>query len=282
MRYIRANFNVFSLHEYVDMRMSGTPIPKCGVIVTFDDGYMDVYTNAFPILHHLQIPAVFFIALDFVDGSQVNWCDQIAYVLKKTSKKGLELDGLGKFHLDTLRKRRRAVEEIVDQLSPMEAEKRRRIIHEMILGLDVNGHFEDPCKLYVTPKQLREMSDNGVEIGAHTLSHPNLRILDDSSLLNEVGESKRQLEQIVQKPVRMFAYPFGHKDYFDERVIDAVRQAGFYAACTTLYGSVSEDDDIYQLKRIPMFNHDGLNVFEAKLSGIFDRLNALDRIGVRI
>jgi peptidoglycan/xylan/chitin deacetylase (PgdA/CDA1 family) len=282
MRYIKDNFNVFSLHDYVDMRMSGTPIPTSGVIITFDDGYRDVYTNAFPILRKLQIPATFFVAVDFIHNAQINWCDQVAYVLKKTTTENFDLNGVGQYQLKTSKERERAVEEIVDKLSPMATEQRKRIIQELISELDIDRQFGGSSDLYVTREQLREMSENGIEIGAHTLSHPNLRILDNNSLSNEVGESKRQLEQIVQKPVKVFAYPFGHREYFDERVIDAVRQAGFSSACTTIYGSVDESDDIYQLKRIPMFNHDDWYVFKAKVSGVLDSLRHLERIGIRV
>jgi peptidoglycan/xylan/chitin deacetylase (PgdA/CDA1 family) len=98
--------------------------------------------------------------------------------------------------------------------------------------------------------QVRTLSEAGMEIGAHTVSHPILARLDDESARVEIASSKEQLEEIILKPVRLFAYPNGKpgKD-FDSRHVRMVRELGFTAAVTTAWGAARVSDDCYQLPR---------------------------------
>jgi peptidoglycan/xylan/chitin deacetylase (PgdA/CDA1 family) len=74
---------------------------------------------------------------------------------------------------------------------------------------------------------VRELADRGMELGSHTLSHPDLRGLDDESLAAELADSKRAIEAITGRPCRTFAYPYG---LYDERVTRAVADAGYELA----------------------------------------------------
>jgi peptidoglycan/xylan/chitin deacetylase (PgdA/CDA1 family) len=83
---------------------------------------------------------------------------------------------------------------------------------------------------YMTRSQLLEMNSAGVDIGAHSRTHPDLRACDDAGLESEVRGSKDDLEDLLGKPVSSFAYPTG---LLDQRVIGAVAAAGFTSAVTT-------------------------------------------------
>ncbi|GHU00626.1 hypothetical protein FACS1894186_1600 [Alphaproteobacteria bacterium] len=79
--------------------------------------------------------------------------------------------------------------------------------------------------------QIREMADSGLwEVGAHTLTHRNLRDLPDEEATREIVESKAKIESITGKPCVSFSYPYGQ---LDDRHVEMVRAAGFRAACTT-------------------------------------------------
>ncbi len=81
----------------------------------------------------------------------------------------------------------------------------------------------------LNPKQIKMLAEHH-EIGAHTLTHPSLPKCDDAALKEEIGGSKEWLEDILGKPVTMFAYPYGH---YGDRVVAAVKKAGFLGARTT-------------------------------------------------
>jgi peptidoglycan/xylan/chitin deacetylase (PgdA/CDA1 family) len=101
-------------------------------------------------------------------------------------------------------------------------------------------------------RQLRVWQDAGMEIGAHSRSHPRLRTCGDAELEAEVAGSKRDLEELLGQPVTQFCYPYGD---FDTRVVEAVRRAGFAAAVTVQRGRARLGDDFLQLRRITVSNY---------------------------
>jgi len=111
--------------------------------------------------------------------------------------------------------------------------------------------------------ELRDMQESGMEIGSHTASHVRLTEVDDARLMREVTDSKAALEDLLGNAVGSFAYPYGA---WDTRCAEAVRQAGYAAACTTRPGWALRDNTPYQLRRLTVFNHDSLGSFVRKLA----------------
>lgn len=119
-----------------------------------------------------------------------------------------------------------------------------------------------PAGRLLNAGELREMQENGMEIGSHTVNHVRLTGLDDASLMREVADSKAMLEDLLGHPVGSFAYPYGD---WDARCAEAVRQAGYACACTTRTGWALRDNSPYQLRRLTVFNTDTLGSFARKL-----------------
>jgi peptidoglycan/xylan/chitin deacetylase (PgdA/CDA1 family) len=94
---------------------------------------------------------------------------------------------------------------------------------------------------------VERVAEFGVEIGAHTSTHPLLPGLADDAVRRELEESKGDLERVLGRPVSVFAYPFGR---FDDRTIEAVRRAGFLSACTTAPRLACLGDDPFLIPRI--------------------------------
>ena len=106
-----------------------------------------------------------------------------------------------------------------------------------------------PGSRAMTDQEVRELADNGVTIGSHTMSHASLPGLDASALRHELGDSRAQLEDLVQRPVDLLAYPYGHHD---PRVRAEARASGYRAACTFLNGRFTTEVDPYQVPRLTM------------------------------
>lgn len=102
-------------------------------------------------------------------------------------------------------------------------------------------------KGYLTRQQLKELSDNGIDIGSHTMNDVWLPSRSDEEVRKELVDSKKALEEITGKKIDFFCYPVGG---FDERVRTAVMRAGYKAACATNPGKFSDNNDIYALKRL--------------------------------
>jgi peptidoglycan/xylan/chitin deacetylase (PgdA/CDA1 family) len=108
---------------------------------------------------------------------------------------------------------------------------------------------------------LRDLTERGVEVGSHTVSHPHLTRLSDLELERELRESREQLETELGRRCRFLAYPFGDHD---ERVRAATRSAG-YEAAFALPGK-ARPFDRFGIPRIGVWRKDGLARFVLKTS----------------
>ncbi|MDO8281314.1 MAG: polysaccharide deacetylase family protein [Thermodesulfovibrionia bacterium] len=163
------------------------------VAITFDDGFKDNYTHAYPVLKKNNVPAAVFVASCFIGD-----------------KEGLSKDDMA------------------------------------------------------------IMQKGGIRFGAHTMTHKVLAELIRDAAVREICDSKSALEEILQEKVNYFAYPYGKRgrDFTDE-TMQVVKDAGFIAAFATDNGFITEENDIFALKRIGVRNFP-LFVLKARLSGIFE------------
>jgi len=104
----------------------------------------------------------------------------------------------------------------------------------------------------------------GWEIGSHSLSHANLAGLGAEALRRETEASRHELEEKLQTPVKVFAYPFGS---WDAAARAAVAQAGYAAACAISPGTRSVTADMLALRRVYVKPTDTLGDFSRKISG---------------
>jgi peptidoglycan/xylan/chitin deacetylase (PgdA/CDA1 family) len=124
-------------------------------------------------------------------------------------------------------------------------------------------------KPLMSVQQLRSWQHGGMEVGAHTVSHPRLTQCSDAQLRDEIHGSKATLEDHLGVPVTQFCYPYGDAD---DRVAGVVREAGFAAATTTRRGRASAGMDLWQLPRVQIARHHLLPQFAMRvMSGYEDR-----------
>lgn len=113
----------------------------------------------------------------------------------------------------------------------------------------------DPC---MNMEELRDWVDSGQEVGAHTLDHARLGILDEAEARRQIAGSKAELEDMTGQPVTAFSYPFGsHNDL----VAEIVRESGFLTATTTKKGKANAGHDPMRLPRMTVRRSDGLLKF---------------------
>lgn len=113
-------------------------------------------------------------------------------------------------------------------------------------------------KPLMTAAQLRAWHEGGMEIGAHTRSHPHLRQCSDEQLRDEIAGSKVDLEHLLGAPVTQFCYPYGD---MDDRVAAVARASGYAAATTTRRGRAIAGMDLWSLPRIQVARHHALPQF---------------------
>lgn len=246
MRALVATFRVLPLAEAVE-RLCNRSLPARAACVTFDDGYRDNLEVALPILRKNGVPATVFIATDFLDGGRM-WNDTVIEAVRRFQ--GTELDlqhlGLGRWPMTMIEDRLTTIAALLPQLKYRQFETRAWLADEIanVAGADL------PNDLMLTSDQIRVLHREGVEIGAHTRSHPILANLEDEQACEQIVSSKHYLEELLDAPVRLFAYPNGKpgQDYRREHV-RMVREAGFMAAVSTATGVATGGADIHQLPR---------------------------------
>jgi peptidoglycan/xylan/chitin deacetylase (PgdA/CDA1 family) len=104
-----------------------------------------------------------------------------------------------------------------------------------------------------TLDELHEMVSSGIEIGAHTYTHPDLgRLTDEEQLEREILEAGQRLGDLLNRPVRYFAFPFGQRANLSSRAFQMAREAGYQAVCSAYGGYNFPGDDPFHLQRIPV------------------------------
>ncbi|WP_276309893.1 polysaccharide deacetylase family protein [Chromatocurvus halotolerans] len=246
MALLRRYFNPISLREGVERLKDGTVAPR-SICVTFDDGYADNMTVAAPVLARHGIPATVFVATGFLDGGLM-WNDRVIETIRQTKSDAVDgsLFAGETISLDTIEARKQAIGRILAHVKHKPLNERGCLMHELerLLGVrPADTPMLDTC-------QLRALSRSGFDIGAHTVNHPILSCEDDNSVKKEIVDSKACLEDLLQRPVNLFAYPNGRRGLdYDNRHRKIVQDVGFDAAVSTDNGFNSPDTDKLQLHR---------------------------------
>jgi peptidoglycan/xylan/chitin deacetylase (PgdA/CDA1 family) len=246
MRWVRANFGVLALGEAV-RALREDRLPPRALCITFDDGYADNYRIAFPILRRLGLPATFFLATGFLDGGCM-FNDVVIEAVRRAGGADLDLAdlGLGLHPLGSEERRARAIATNLGRQKYFELERRHRVAVEIArrAGACV------PSDLMMTSQQVRALHAGGMEVGAHTVTHPILAEIPAERARDEIAASRARLEEITGAPVRLFAYPNGKpvRDYRREHA-ELARELGFEAAVSTAWGAARPGDDLFQLPR---------------------------------
>ena len=101
-----------------------------------------------------------------------------------------------------------------------------------------------------TAKQIREWSDAGIEMGCHTRNHVDFgKMHDPSELRREIIDAKDELEQIIGKEVRYFAFPFGTENQLTPEAIETVHEAGFAGFCSAFGGYNLVGREAFHIRR---------------------------------
>jgi peptidoglycan/xylan/chitin deacetylase (PgdA/CDA1 family) len=248
-RWLAQWLHVLPLEEAVHRLRDGS-LPARAAAITFDDGYADNHSVALPILQRHGLTATFFVATGFLDGGRM-WNDTVIESLRRARSDSLQLQTLGlpdvaRIDVGSEGARQAAVDRLLGAIKYLTPAQRDAAVD----GVAAAAAVELPRDLMLTSEQVRQLAAAGMGIGAHTVSHPILAALPPEAALGEVARSKQTLEQLLQQPVPLFAYPNGkpHQDYSRD-TLEVVRACGFSAALSTAWGAARPGDDLFQLPR---------------------------------
>lgn len=247
--WLKTWFNILPLDQAVKQLKLGT-LPARAACLTFDDGYADNEQVALPILLRHGITASFFIATGFLDGGRM-WNDTVVESIRRTKLTRLNLANLfGQEFSDvavfTALDKRACIQSLISKLK-YQTQVERLGMAEMIAHY---AQVQPPTNLMMTSAQVVGMRESGMQIGAHTVSHPILAGLMTSDARREIENSKYTLEHLLGERVGLFAYPNGKptQDYSVE-TMDLVRDAGFDAAVSTHHAAAGSASNLFEIPR---------------------------------
>lgn len=242
-----------SEHEPVSLpelvaRLRAGEATRREVAVTFDDGYRDNLDVALPLLRRHGVPATFFIASGQA-RERGFWWDALELALLHNASLPSRISvSLGsRSEAFDCTNPLRAFHGLHARLMVLPAGPRQEALRAVIEACGL-APDRDAAERVLSPSQVKAIADvPRMEIGAHSVTHSLLTRLSTAERREEIRRSRSDLEALVGRPVRGFAYPYG---YFDTATIDDAREEGVEYACTCVPGRVGPRADSLRLPRI--------------------------------
>jgi peptidoglycan/xylan/chitin deacetylase (PgdA/CDA1 family)/CelD/BcsL family acetyltransferase involved in cellulose biosynthesis len=248
MEVLARHHTVVPVRDMVKHLTSGAT--GCVVAITFDDGYEDNYRNAFPILADLGLPATIFLTTGALDSQEPLWFEQLAWAFKMTNRESvdLELDVPRRLPLTSLKCRLQANGAVFSALRRLPDAERRRELANILSALAAPEPAERRGRM-LTWDMVRAMSRGGVDFGGHTVTHPFVSKLTPDDGVHEIAGCKQRIEEELQTSVELFAYPNGREEDFASWNKAVLRDAGYAAAVSTIWGMNDSSTDLMELRR---------------------------------
>ncbi|MBU1911922.1 MAG: polysaccharide deacetylase family protein [Candidatus Omnitrophica bacterium] len=223
IKFIKDNFKIMPMTEGLK-NIYEKKEKEIYVSVNLDDGYMDNYLYAYHVLKKYKVPATIFLTTDYIGKNPVFWWDR---VFNATSYNEHATDRINAaLRTEEESEIQRRIKEMEDKASLLKKAK-----SNLMLGWE----------------EIRKMKEDGIDFGSHTKTHRNLCLLSDEEVAEELGGSKKVLEENLGEEVRGFSYPFG---IYDERIKNLAKRAGFGYARAGFKGFNHKNADRFALASI--------------------------------
>jgi peptidoglycan/xylan/chitin deacetylase (PgdA/CDA1 family) len=240
LAYLKRRFNMATLEEALGMVDGNCEAPRrTSVLITFDDGYLDNYTLAFPILRNHGVQGVFFLPTAFVGSGKLPWWDAIAYMIKESRQKSIRLDypQPAAFDLGTDGATRVSMQILHTFIQPAVKEP-ARFIADLEKACGTSRPESAGERLFLSWEEAREMQRCGMAFGSHTDTHEVLSKLSPERQREEVFRSREILERELDRRIDTLAYPVGQRYCFSPDTVEALKQTG-YRAAFSFYGGLN-------------------------------------------
>jgi peptidoglycan/xylan/chitin deacetylase (PgdA/CDA1 family) len=274
LNYLSRHYHFLPLSKLLDCYERHQSIPPNSVVITFDDGFRDNFTNAYPILQQYHVPATVFLATGCVSSGDLPWPQQVGYLFQQTKVDRVchittkEIPVLLKSSWDR-NAARSTVREVLGRMSRVE---RERSIAELsgLLQVDI------PRDRMLTWDQVKTMQNGGIEFGAHSFSHPWMALLSPEEARWEMEASLHDIQHHCGITRPSFVFPAGS---FTQDLVKMAISVGFRCVFQSRYSVRVNQigvNDQFSLSRIGLPNAPGV-ILEAELDGPFHALRGLYR-----
>jgi len=232
LHFLKNNFEIINQERFIGIIESGRVVDEKLAYITFDDGYLDNYELAFPVLVAMQVPATFFVATGLIEAKAIPWWDEIAWHIKHCNLSELRLSSWNKTIILSTASENKSIREVLSQFKSSSAQIDAQLVElRSITGL-VLTHYTNE---FMTWQHLSEMESAGMTIGAHSHSHRIFSSLNAKELSHELYHAKKLLEAQLTNEVLAISYPVGNASTYNKNMFDEIERQGYQLAFTFRY-----------------------------------------------
>lgn len=277
LKLLRKKYSVIRPDEFRLWLEGRLTLPPRAVLLTCDDGLMNVLTEMLPVLDEMHLRCLFFITGAALAASpSMLWHEQLYLLLKSANGGLLRLPGEPPIPFpQSLSNLPGIWQQLIKRLSVYDQSSRAQILDDIRIQLGISEGWQSEYSgsqsalqrfFMMTREQVAQLADDGMTIGAHTLSHPMLSSMSRADAGHEIAGCKTQLEGLLGIPLWPLAFPFGTEDAAGPREGELAREAGF----TCSFMNIEFSEGRFAFPRIHVSAGMTLAEFEAHISG-FDR-----------
>jgi peptidoglycan/xylan/chitin deacetylase (PgdA/CDA1 family) len=285
LRFLKARYNLISPEEFHGWLKEDAPLPERAVLLTCDDGFLNVLTEMVPILLEEGVRCLFFVTGASLEETPQNlWYEGLYRLLIDAPGDVSRASGSDLVRKDSFTVNKLAAFwwELVEDLSAKNGLERKEALGwlQARWRLPQDWRMNDPGDSRAERRyrllnraELLKLANHGMTVGAHTLSHPLLPKMSAELAEQEIRECKLRIESCLQREVWALAYPFGHGGSVGAREMDIAERAGY--ACAFLNhggGLLGRTSPRFGLPRAHVTAQMNLPEFEAHLSGFHEAL----------
>jgi peptidoglycan/xylan/chitin deacetylase (PgdA/CDA1 family) len=274
LAFLRERWNPIGLSNAMDVIERGQALPPRSVAITFDDGHLDNYTHAFPLLREMNVPATIFLSTQYIGSREPFWFDRVSTLLFCAPAGPLRLPLADlTLQLGDIASRRAASDRLLSVLKRLADERRRDALQELEALLARHAVPVDAAPTSALDwDQVREMTRHGIEFGSHTVTHPVLSMQTEDRVRFELSQSRETIRRETGQRADLLAYPVGKTYTFNDRVVAIAKECGYRAALAYIDGvNDPSSADRFALKRIAVERYIPHPLFMARMTfpGIF-------------
>ncbi len=284
LHLLKTQYNIISPEQFFFWCESKQPLPSRSILLTCDDGLQNTLTDMLPILQELRLSCLFFVTgASLKEKASILWYEEL-YLLFLAAGNSFTLELIDidmRISVATPREKRDKWWNLVKGLSKFDHHKRAEILEQIreqlrIPAAWISKYIDDPVLrrrfLMLNLTELRQLAASGMCIGAHTLSHPMLSQSPEELVWWEISESRRGLEQALDRTVWALAYPFGDAGSITQREQEMAKRAGFKCAFLNFGGGLVAENPLFALPRVHITADMDIAEFEAHISGFYGSL----------
>jgi peptidoglycan/xylan/chitin deacetylase (PgdA/CDA1 family) len=256
----------------VEKLINNENLPNYSLAITFDDGFKNNYTTAFPVLKRFNLPATIFLTTCNIGSKMLLWIDKLYLAIKETQKTSIDLkeEGLEAFSIATPDEKSQTFAALLNHMKGVQKSEKDLFLSKVLNKLDLDSaevQNANPFKSLDWDDIISMQQSKLISFGAHTETHNIMTRITREEVLQEIEIPKKKIEEKLKTNCLLFAFPNGQRNDFNNEIKDAVKNSGFLCSFTTIGKFNEYRTNPFELGRFPIGSNFDEQYFAMLISG---------------